>query len=71
MSRGTPVPEDVRVAVEDAVRLRITAPRDKELLAKFKISRATLHRIMRLARAKLMRQLSHSIESKETQNRES
>lgn len=72
MSRGRypEVSAEIRKAVEEAALPRIMAPRDKELMIRFPgISRATLYRIIREARQKLMRQLSHSSDSKEQQNR--
>ena len=41
---------DVVKAVEEAARLRIEAPSDKELQQRFKISRASIFRIIQAAK---------------------
>lgn len=68
MSGGKPpISEEVRQAIMRDALPRITAPRDKELMAKYRISRAALHRILKEARDS-MRQLSHSEECETSHN---
>lgn len=70
MSRYPEISVEVRKAVEEAALPRIIAPRDKELLVRFPgISRATLYRIIREARQRLLRQLSQSPDLEKPQNR--
>lgn len=69
MSRGPRITDEVRRAVEEAAHFRIVAPRDKEITQRFKISRASLHRIIQAARLKLLRQLSQSEVTERDDNR--
>lgn len=70
MSRYPEVSIEIRKAVEEAALPRIIAPRDKELLVRFPgISRATLYRIIREARQRLLRQLSQSGDLEKPHNR--
>lgn len=55
MSAPEKISEAIREAIERDGMLRILAPRDKELMARHNVSRTTLNRILRDARARLSR----------------